>query len=227
MPTLGMHTREILPMPKLNKLPITLSMNSQAGACGTREFRPIAPNMALGASIKKALQAHYYRFQASEDIIALFIALSRLDDTLENIFITGYRHNGQIIEGILHTINHLQNLYPRTSRGYQFLLGQSMHKTSLKQYSTYKRWNLFLKWMIRLDNIDIGLWNSNKHLSTSRLIIPMDTHLFSVGLKLNLIQNKQTNLQTAMELTEALAKFDKNDPTKYDFALYRIGQNRV
>ena len=177
--------------------------------------------------IKKALQAHYYRFQTSEDICALFIALSRLEDTLENIFTTGYRQNEQMIEGILHTIKHLQNLYPRESRGYQFLLGQSVHKTSFKQYSTYKRWNLFLKWMVRSDNIDMGLWRGHEYLNTANLIIPMDTHLFGVGLKLRLIKSKQANLQTAMELTNALAKFDKSDPTKYDFALYRIGQNRV
>ena len=83
---------------------------------------------------------------------------------------------------------------------------------------------MFLRWMIREDNIDMGLW-SDAYISD--LIIPLDTHTFKVSRKLGLLQRKTYDLQSAIELTQTLKKFDAKDPLKYDFALYRIGQEKI
>ncbi|WP_321778370.1 DUF2400 family protein [Sulfurimonas sp.] len=83
---------------------------------------------------------------------------------------------------------------------------------------------MFLRWMVRKDNIDMGLW---KNINKADLIMPLDTHTFNVSLKLGLLKRKTYDLQSAIELTQTLKIFDKDDPLKYDFALYRIGQEKI
>jgi uncharacterized protein (TIGR02757 family) len=96
------------------------------------------------------------------------------------------------------------------------------HISSPSQKSTCKRLNMFLRWMVRKDNcgVDFGIWNKIK---PADLIIPCDLHVDRVARKLNLITRKQTDWQTAIELTERLREFDPVDPVKYDFALFALG----
>ncbi len=85
--------------------------------------------------------------------------------------------------------------------------------------STCKRMNLFLRWMVRKDNVDLGLWSEIK---TSQLIIPLDTHIYQVAKFYNLTQKKSPSWNMAVEITEQLKKFDPLDPVKYDFALSHL-----
>ena len=174
--------------------------------------------------IKKGLKNHYYRFQKSQDIVALFVALKRLNEktTLEDVFKSGYLKNNNVVDGINELIKTIQELYPHTTQGYNFLIGKITTKT--KGVGALKRWMMFLRWMVRDDNIDMGLW---KDIDKSHLIIPLDTHTFHVSKELGLLQRKTYDLQSAIELTNKLKEFDENDPLKYDFALYRIGQEKV
>ena len=174
--------------------------------------------------IREALKAHYYRFQKSEDIIALFIALKRLNETttLQDVFKIGYEKNRSVIDGINSLIKTLHLLYPHSSMGYNFLISQVTTKT--KGVGALKRWMMYLRWMVREDNIDMGLWSG---VDRADLIIPLDTHTFNVSKKLGLLNRKSYDLQAAIELTCKLKEFDKNDPMKYDFALYRIGQEKL
>ncbi|MCR8560602.1 TIGR02757 family protein [Mucilaginibacter sp. BJC16-A38] len=96
------------------------------------------------------------------------------------------------------------------------------HISSPSQKSTCKRLNMFLRWMVRKDNcgVDFGIWN---HIKPSELIVPCDLHVDRVARKLNLITRKQTDWQTAIELTQRLREFDLIDPVKYDFALFGLG----
>ena len=81
---------------------------------------------------------------------------------------------------------------------------------------------MFLRWMVRQDDkgVDFGIW---KKISPASLICPLDVHVARVARKLNLLHRKQNDWQAAVELTEALRKLDKNDPVKYDFALFNLG----
>ncbi len=85
-----------------------------------------------------------------------------------------------------------------------------------------KRINMYLRWMVRQDDkgVDFGIW---KKISPSQLICPCDMHVDRVGRKLGLINRKQTDWLTAVELTERLREFDPSDPVKYDFALFGLG----
>jgi len=173
--------------------------------------------------IKTKLKDHYYRFQKSEDIITFFIVLKRLNQftTLEKIFKDGYKKNYNPIDGINNLIKVMQKILPYNTQGYNFLIGKITRKT--KGSGALKRWMMFLRWMVRDDHIDMGLW---KDIDKSHLIIPLDTHTFNVSKKLGLLKRKTYDLQSAIELTNKLKEFDKNDPLKYDFILYRIGQEK-
>jgi uncharacterized protein (TIGR02757 family) len=96
------------------------------------------------------------------------------------------------------------------------------HVSSPQKKSTCKRLNMFLRWVVRNDNkgIDFGIW---KNISPSELICPFDVHVARVSRKLGLLQRKQYDWLAAVELTEALRKLDKQDPVKYDFALFNLG----
>lgn len=93
--------------------------------------------------------------------------------------------------------------------------------------SACKRLNMFLRWMVRPDdnNIDFGLW---KNIKPQQLICPLDVHVHRVSLELGLINRKQADWKSAMELTEQLRKLDALDPVKYDLALFNMGvQKRI
>lgn len=96
------------------------------------------------------------------------------------------------------------------------------HVSSPLQKSTCKRLNMFLRWMVRKDNtgVDFGIWNT---LKPADLICPCDVHVDRVARKLGLIERKQTDWRTAVELTAQLLRFDPLDPVKYDFALFGLG----
>jgi uncharacterized protein (TIGR02757 family) len=112
-------------------------------------------------------------------------------------------------------------------RSYFFSLPDYPHRTkkhvsSPSQKSTCKRLNMFLRWMVRQDDngVDFGIWN---RIKPADLICPLDLHVDRVSRKLLLIHRKQTDWQTAIELTERLRQFDPLDPVKYDFALFGLG----
>ena len=176
------------------------------------------------AEIREVLKNHYYRFQKSEDVIALFIALKRLNEksTLEEIFRVAYMKEKSVIHGINALIETINSLYPHDTQGYRFLISKVTTKT--KGVGALKRWMMFLRWMVREDNIDMGLWSG---IDKADLIIPLDTHTFNVSKKLGLLHRKTYDLQAAIELTQMLKGFDEKDPLKYDFALYRIGQEKL
>lgn len=96
------------------------------------------------------------------------------------------------------------------------------HIATPERKSTCKRLNMYLRWMVRRDmrGVDFGLWNT---ISPAQLICPCDLHVDRVARKLKLIKRKQTDWQTAIELTSNLYKLDPDDPVKYDFALFGLG----
>jgi len=167
----------------------------------------------------------YYRFQTKKDVEEFLktIKLLKEKSSLNKLFLKGYEKEKNVIDGIREIIKTIYKINPYNSKGYEFLIGKIPPKKT-KGVSPYKRWNMFLRWMVRDSDIDLGLW---KGVEKKDLIIPLDTHTHKVSLKLGLLRRKTYDLQAAIELTEKLKEFDKNDPLKYDFALYRIGQLKI
>jgi uncharacterized protein (TIGR02757 family) len=88
--------------------------------------------------------------------------------------------------------------------------------------SAAKKINMFLRWMIRNDNkgVDFGIW---KTISPSILSCPLDVHSGNVARKLGLLTRVQNDSKAVAELDDTLRKLDKEDPVKYDFALFGLG----
>lgn len=81
-----------------------------------------------------------------------------------------------------------------------------------------KRLHMFLRWMVRDDGIDLGLWR--EALRPSDLLIPVDTHVARNARLLGLTRRKADDWRTAEEITEVLRQLDPEDPVRYDFALF-------
>jgi uncharacterized protein (TIGR02757 family) len=96
------------------------------------------------------------------------------------------------------------------------------HVATPVRKSTCKRLVMYLRWMVRQDKkgVDFGIW---KTIKPAQLVCPCDLHVDRVARKLKLIKRKQTDWQTALELTDQLRRFDPKDPVKYDFALFGLG----
>lgn len=85
--------------------------------------------------------------------------------------------------------------------------------------SACKRIAMFLRWMVRQDEIvDLGIWKTK--ISPEQLVIPLDTHVHQISLRLGLTQSKQANLKTAHEITKRLSEIFPGDPCLGDFALF-------
>lgn len=83
-----------------------------------------------------------------------------------------------------------------------------------------KRLNLFLRWMVRIDRVDLGIWS---RVRPSQLVVPLDTHVIRVGRCLRLTRLTSPGWRMAADITRSLRQLDPRDPVKYDFSLCHIG----
>jgi uncharacterized protein (TIGR02757 family) len=83
-----------------------------------------------------------------------------------------------------------------------------------------KRLNLFLRWMVRRDGVDLGVW---RRVSPTRLIVPLDTHVIRVGRCLRLTTYTSPGWRMARDITASLRRLDPTDPVRYDFSLCHLG----
>ena len=86
--------------------------------------------------------------------------------------------------------------------------------------SACKRLNLFLRWMVRRDAIDLGVW---KRVAPARLIVPLDTHVIRLGRCLRLTRYLSPGWKMAAEITASLRVLEPRDPVRYDFSLCHVG----
>ena len=136
--------------------------------------------------------------------------------SLEDAFAEGISKKSETIEtGLINFQEHFFSLpdFPERTR---------KHISTPARNSACKRLNMYLRWMVRKDKkgVDFGLWNKIK---PAQLVCPCDVHVDRVARKLGLIERKQTDWITAVELTQRLKQFDALDPVKYDYALFALG----
>ncbi|UCH64643.1 MAG: TIGR02757 family protein [Ignavibacterium sp.] len=167
-----------------------------------------------------------HRFYTDRDIIRLFDLIQRAyneNSSLKNLFLNGFNHNDESVkEGIRNLSNFFLNSYRikygKIPNSIKFMFPLP------EKGSACKRMNLFLRWMVRRDELDFGLWNE---IPKNKLIIPVDTHIAKICKQLKLTKRKNVSWKMAEEITENLKKFDPLDPVKYDFALCHIGMRRM
>lgn len=151
-----------------------------------------------------------YRFTAKDDLLSLFQALKTVYTqgfSLEDLFTASFE--GSIKDALQVLVEVLKKGQPKT-KGLDYLLPEP------NKGSSCKRLNMFLRWMVRFDLIDLGIWTK---IPKSALVIPLDTHVFKVSRELGLTERKDNSWKTAEDVTESLRCLDPNDPVKYDFAL--------
>jgi len=166
-----------------------------------------------------------YRFNKEKDILCLMYMLSltlKKWNSLENLFYQYYRPEQKNIRAALNSFTDFF-LSIDTSAVY----GRNIKPYGLTQFfplsdkgSACKRMNLFLRWMVRNKDIDLGVWS---RIPPYKLIIPLDTHIAKISRCLGLTNRKSSGWATASEITESLKKLDPEDPLKYDFALCHHG----
>ncbi len=178
--------------------------------------------LSLKSSKIKENYEFSYRFNSNKDFFDLINAISViLNDygSLKSLFLKYYDESDEnvikALDGFTTEIRSIAN----GSKSFEYLV------PLLNRKSACKRLFLFLRWMVRKDNIDLGLWN--KEIHTSKLIIPVDTHVYKISRKYGLVKRKSLDLKFAVELTKKLKEFDPNDPVKYDFALCHIGVDKL
>ena len=163
----------------------------------------------------------YYRFQTREDVARFLDLLRDLGSSgIRELFEEGVRRGG-VMEGLAHLISQFYRLANYDSPGFQFLIGKVPPAGRRRGVSPYKRWNMFLRWMVRTGEPDLGRW---RFFSPSQLLVPLDVHTHRTALRLGLLTRKSYDLEAVWQLTETLRQLDPIDPIKYDFLLYRIGQ---
>ena len=96
------------------------------------------------------------------------------------------------------------------------------HIATPARRSGCKRINMFLRWMVRRDDngVDFGIW---RKIPVSRLVCPVDLHVARVANRFGLLDKAGSDWSSAQQLTKQLLNFDRNDPVKYDFALFGLG----
>jgi len=164
---------------------------------------------------RRAFKDFKHRFTTGSHKVDLLLGVKACIEeygSLERCFSAGYSEkDGNIIPA-------LENFAQKLTRFYDTKTAYLLPAPS--NGSACKRPMLFLRWMIRNDDVDPGGWN---HIPESKLIIPLDTHMHNISTKFGLTQRKSADLKCAVEITEAFAKFNPEDPVKYDFALTRFG----
>ncbi len=172
----------------------------------------------------RAFQGLYYRLSRDGDILRFLYGISeslREYRTLEILF---YETPGQTlrarVRAFLDKIRGYALRCPELEGFRYSTIGLSHLLPLLRGNSAAKRFNLFLRWVVRTRDTDLGLW---KVLLPSELIIPLDTHIARISRCLGLTTRTTPSWTMAEEVTDSLREFDPEDPLKYDFALCHEG----
>jgi uncharacterized protein (TIGR02757 family) len=172
---------------------------------------------------RRLLAGFKHRFNDEHDIILLIEAMKAMlkkYGTIEECLLSFYNPDD---ENVLPALNgfcgflfgHIDAnpLLPQ-AKAVKYLL------SSPSGGSPCKRLNMFLRWMVRDDEVDPGVWKS---IPASKLIVPMDTHLARLSRIIGFHNKKTVNLKTAVEVTHKFAEICPDDPVRYDFCLSRVG----
>jgi uncharacterized protein (TIGR02757 family) len=152
----------------------------------------------------------YYRLQKTHEILGLLSMLSNVyarHGSLYEIFLKSYDKHRTMSAAIEQFISQLYEIH---GMPLPFLL------PTPQSGSPCKRLNLFFRWMVRRDGLDLGIWEA---VSPAHLMIPLDTHIGRVAYRLGWMKTKSLSWKKAEGVTAVLRKFNPDDPIRYDFSL--------
>jgi uncharacterized protein (TIGR02757 family) len=198
------------------------SLNKFLLVCNNKPYQFIKNSTKQNSAGKYSFS---HRFYTTRDVIHFFQLLNITYDefgSLKKLFLSGYNSEEKNLKNAITNFNQYfltkaQKENKKLSRGLKFMFPLP------EKGSACKRMNLFLRWMVRKDELDFGLWSE---IPTSKLIIPVDTHVARICKQLKLTKRKNVSWKMAEEITENLKKFDHDDPVKSDFAICHIGMRK-
>jgi uncharacterized protein (TIGR02757 family) len=166
-----------------------------------------------------------HRWTGGNDLVALlWIARQMIDrdGSIEGFFLAGYDGGAEDVESAIESFStratalNLRSAYGRMPRrpGVCFFFPRP------STGSACKRMNLYLRWMVRRDALDLGAW---PRVSPAKLIIPLDTHVIRVGKQLRLTRYASPGWRMARDITASLRRLEPLDPVKYDYSLCHLG----
>ena len=186
-------------------------------AAYVRRFDPVRDGHQLSHVV--------HRWIRGVDLVALVWLLRQMMDragSIEAFFLEGHDPRAEDVGGALDSFSSralqldLKAAYGRIPKrpgvGYFFPRPSAG--------SACKRLNLFLRWMVRRDALDLGVWT---RVPASQLVVPLDTHVIRVGRCLRLTRYVSPGWRMATDITASLRRLDADDPVKYDFALCHLG----
>jgi uncharacterized protein (TIGR02757 family) len=172
---------------------------------------------------RKILKKFKHRFTSGDDISDLLELLKKVlmrYGSIEEFFVQGYNPEDEnVIPALSKFCDSLLEMYSKNHNS-QASMQLNYLLTRPSAGSACKRLNLFLRWMVRNDDVDAGLW---KRIDKAKLIVPIDVHMGRLCRILGFHDRKAVSLSTAVKITERFAEIEPSDPVKYDFALSRIG----
>jgi uncharacterized protein (TIGR02757 family) len=170
----------------------------------------------------RALDTLVHRWTRGPDLVALLLTIRRMLDrsgSIEGFFLEGHDDRAPDVGPALESFGRralalgaardcrdapgLRYFFPRPSAG-----------------SACKRLNLYLRWMVRADSIDLGVWSG---VAPAQLVVPLDVHVVRLGQCLGLTRYRSPGWRMAAEITASLRRLDPADPVRYDFALCHVG----
>jgi uncharacterized protein (TIGR02757 family) len=203
----------------LQSVEALLALVGMSPAAYVRDFNP--------ARERARLEPLGHRWVRGDDLTALMLVLQRMlreCESIEGFFLAGDTQATPDLSAALESFStramdiDLRPAYGRVPQrpgvGYFFPRPSAG--------SACKRLNLFLRWMVRHDAIDLGTWT---HVQPARLIVPLDTHIVRLGRCLRLTGLASPGWKMATEITASLRTIDAADPIRFDFALCHIGIN--
>lgn len=173
------------------------------------------------STLKKQNKGFCYRFNTAPDVVFLLARLAELyreHDSLEAAWQGIFKLNmplAQQISTFRLLLLDSPTLEVPDTYGMRFLLADPAKN------SAAKRFNMFLRWMVRNDCVDLGLWQNS--LTPAQLVFPLDTHVATQARKYGLTQRNSNDWKTAEDITAYFRAIDPSDPVKFDFALFRLG----
>ena len=195
---------------------IMKSVSSVLGKMGESPYL-----FVMGSSedaIGSAFDGFRHRFTSGKDVSSLLWAgrkaLERFG-SLQECFWSGLRTQDEtVLPALSSFVDFLRGCGKGCRKGFL---------PSPDEGSACKRWNLFLRWMVRGDDVDPGGWS---RIPRSKLVVPLDTHMHRIAQSLGLTRRRQADQETSLEITRAFRRISPRDPIRYDFVLTRFGIRR-
>jgi uncharacterized protein (TIGR02757 family) len=201
----------------LQSIERVVAIMGDAPAAYVRRFNPRQQGAAFADIV--------HRWTRGPDLVALlWIMRQMVDDagSIEGFFLKGYDPGATDVEPALNSFS---------TRALAFDMRAAYGKVPKRPGVCYffprpsagsacKRLNLFLRWMVRRDELDLGVWT---RVSPAQLVVPLDTHVIRVGRCLELTRRISPGWPMARDITASLRRLDREDPVKYDFSLCHLG----